>query len=280
MKKIIVPLIFIVIAALVTGCGEDQYAMERKYWQMQKQAEKIFKNPKASPPNELMRVVQLFTDFANKRPNSSLAVDADFTIARLYMVKENYDSARAKLKRMLDKYSKYESICSEALFMMGNAYELEGKWNLALEQYQRIIREYPATRRGIDIPIYIAEYYRAKYQPEKMIAAIQEAIVHYRTLAIRFPDSPVGLTASTLVGECFLALKDWQAAVETFENVVNTYKDKAVVDSILLNMALIYQRELKNEAKAKEILERLIKEYPKSALAKKATALLSEWSKK
>jgi TolA-binding protein len=280
MFKSLTIIFLISISLLLTGCGEDQYAMERHYWRLQKQAEKIFKNPQASPPNELIRVVQLFTDFANKQSASSLAVDAEFTVARLYMVKENYDSARAKLKRMLDKYSRFESICSEALFMMGNTYELENKWSLALEQYQRIMREYPATRRGIDIPIYIAEYYRAKYQPEKMVAAIQEAIVHYRSLAVRFPNTPIAFTASTLVGECFLALKDWQAAVDTLDNVVNTYKDKAVVDSILLNMALIYQRELKNEPKAREILERLIKEYPKSAPAKKAAALLSEWSKK
>jgi len=280
MFKSLTAILLISISLLLTGCGEDQYAIERKYWHLQKQAEKIFKNPKVSPPNELIAVVQLFTDFANKRPNSSLAVDAEFTIVRLYLAKENYDSARAKLKRMLDKYSKYKLICSESLFLMGYTYEADKKWDLALEQYRRIMREYPDTRRGIDIPIYIAEYHRTKYQPEKMVAALQEAIVHYRALAIRFPDSPVSFTASILVGECYLALKDWQAAVDTFDNVVNTYKDKAVVDNILFNMAIIYQRELKNGTKAKEVLERLIKEYPKSALAKQATALLGEWSKK
>ena len=44
----------------------------------------------------------------------------------------------------------------------------------------------------------------------------------------------------------------------------------------MLDMAFIYQRELKDKAKAKETLEALIKDYPKSKFLKPAKALLKE----
>ncbi len=280
MVKILITIIFISVSLVLTGCGNDQYAIERQYWSLQRQAEKIFKNPHASPPNELEATVKSLADFAKKHPNSPLSIDAEFDVARLYIAKKEFEQARGELKRILDKYSRSEAICVEALFLMGNTYELQDQWNFALQQYKKIMREYPVTRRGLDIPVYIAQHYKAKYQPDKMVAALQEAVVHYRALAIKFPDTPLALTTSTLVAECFIALKDWQAAVDTFDNIIANYKNKAVMDNILLNMAIIYQRELKNEAKAKETLERLINEYPKSALVKEAGILLKEWSKK
>jgi len=279
MKKIIVSLIFIVITAVLSGCADDQYAIERRYWRIQKQAMKIFKNPKATPSAQLSAVVQSMLDFSNKHPKSPLSVDAGFDIVRLYIVKDEYVEARAAAKRLIDKHLDSELVCVEATFLTGNAYEQQGKWDQALEQYRLIMRKYPATRRGLDIPIYIAQYYKKKFQPEKMVVALQGAVEHYRSVALRYPNTPLALTGHNLVGECYLALKEWQNAVDTFESVIHNYKDKAVMDNIMLNMALIYQRELKDEAKAVETLQRLIREYPKSRLVKQATALLDEWSK-
>ncbi len=280
MKRLIFSVIFVVISVSLTGCANDQYAIEKQYWQAQKQAEKIFKNPHVSPPKELERVVNTLNKFAQKYPKSNLAVDAEFNIARLYIVKEEYDKARTQLRMLVDKYSKSAGICSEAVFLIGNSYEIEDKWNLALEQHKKIMQEYPTTPRGLDIPIYIAQHYKIKYQPDKMIAAFQEAIGHYKALADKYPNSQLGLRAHMLIGECYIALKDWQNAINSFNIIIEKYKDKANLDGVFMDMALIYNRELKDKVKAKETLERLIKDYPRSRWVKTATALLKELDKK
>ena len=280
MIRITSVIIFICVFALLAGCGSDQYAIERQYWQVQKQAEKIFKNPHASPPKELERVVKLLSNFGQKHPQTNLAIEAEFTIARLYIVKEEYNKARTQLKTLLSKYTKSETVCSEAIFLIGNSYEIEDKWNLALEQYKKIMQEYPTTLRGLDIPIYIAQHYKIKYQPDKMVVAFQEAINHYKALANRYPNSSLSYRTDTLVAQCYIALKDWNNAIGTFNTILETYKGKVSMDGVLMEMALIYSRELKDKVKAKEVLERLIREYPKSRLIKAATTLLKELEKK
>ncbi len=77
-----------------------------------------------------------------------------------------------------------------------------------------------------------------------------------------------------------MELKEWQNALNTFNTVIEKYKDKVNVDSVLMSVALIYEQQLKDKIKAKGALERLIKEYPKSRLVKTATALLKELEKK
>jgi len=265
---------------MLSGCGNDQYTVEKQYWQLQKQAQKIFKNPHASPPNELERIVKILEDFIQKNPQSKLSVNNEFTIAQLYMVKEEYAQARKQLENILTKYNKFGAICSDALFLIGNSYENEDKWNSALTQYRKLMQEYPTTLRGLNTPIYIAQHYKVKYQPDKMVAALQEAIGHYQALADKYPDSPAAYSVYNLIAQCYVELKDWQNAVNSLNTIVDKYKDKIDVGGALIDTALIYSRELKDKIKAKEALERLLKEYPRSKLTKTATALLKELEKK
>lgn len=235
-------ILVLIIFSFLAGCDSGQYAIERRYWQVEKQAEKIFKNPHASPPKELENAVNSLNKFIQKYPNNDLSVNAEFNIAHLYIAKNEFAKARAQLKLLMDKYAKSQTILSEALFLTGNSYEIEDKWDLALAEYKKIMQEYATTRRGLDIPIYIAQHYKIKYQPDKMIAAYQEAIAHYGALSAKFPNTPLAYNADTLVAQSYIALKD--------------------------------------KVKAKEALEKLIKDYPKSKLIKTATAMLKELEEK
>jgi TolA-binding protein len=270
-------IIFICLVLFLSGCGNDQYAIEKQYWQAQRRAEKIFKNPSATPPNELAKVVGIFRNFAKKHEKNILATEAEFNIARLYIVKEEYEKARTQLRSIINEYKKSENICAEAAFLLGNSYEIENKWHLALAQYKKIMQEYPITFRGLSIPVYIAEHYKIKYEPDKMIAAFQEAIAHYKQLASKYPNTPLALNAETLVAQCYLAIKEWQNAINALNVIIEDYKGKIKVDRILLSVALIYDQQLKNKAKAAETLQKLIQDYPKSRLAKPAAELLKKW---
>ena len=168
------------------GCGNDQYSAERQYWLAQKNADTIFDNPYASPPRQLERAVEIFNKFASSHPGTALAAGADLTIARLYMVKEEYVKAIQKLNEIMKKYRDADEVYAEALFMNGYAYQAQEKWELALQEYNKLIRESPFSLRGLVMPLYIAQYYKIKYQPDKMITALKEAIIYYRGLAQKY----------------------------------------------------------------------------------------------
>jgi TolA-binding protein len=276
MKKNIC-LIFIVVSFFfLSGCGSDQYAIEQQYWKAQRRAEKIFNNPDASPPRELAKVVSLFQNFSKRNSTDKLAIEADFNIARLYLVKDEYELARTQLKAIMNKYVKSDAVCAEATFMVGNSYEMEDNWAAALGQYKKIIRDYPLTVRGLSVPVYIAQHYKVKYQPDKMIAAYQEAIAHYRQLSDKYPATPLAFNVDLLVANCYSAIKEWHSAIDTLNSIITKYKGKIKMDAIFLNMALIYNKELKDNKSAKEILNKLIQDYPDSRIIPAAKKLLKE----
>jgi TolA-binding protein len=273
MKNVISFLVLVCGLFVLSGCVQDQYLIEKQYWQIRKQAESIFKNPAGSPPNELERAVSQLNKFIQKYPKNVLAIQAEFNISSLYIVKEEYDKAREQLNSIIKKYE-FPETRAQAAFLIGNSYQMQNNWEQALEQYKKIIAEYPLTIRGIEIPVYIAQYYKSKFQPDKMLNAFQEAIAHYNSLVDKYPYSPLAFKSYTLISSCYGAMKNWPEAVSTLKTLVEKFQGKVDVDSVLMDIALIYRRELKDNVKAKETLERLIKEYPKSRLVKTAKTLL------
>lgn len=276
MNKAILPILLALGICFCSGCAQDQYAIEKQYYHAVKEAEKILKNPSASPKNELTRVIAILNKFSQQFSDNNLAVSAEFNIAQLYIAKEEYENGRVQLKKISAKYAKSEAVCSEALFLTAKSYELENKWNLALTQYNRILAEYPVTSKGIALPIYLMQYYKQKFQPDKMREAARNAIGHYSRLAEKYPISPLALRAQTLTAQCYLFMQEPLSAIKTLNSAVETYKDKTNTDEIVFSIALIYAKEIKDKTKARETLERLIRDYPKSKLIKNATEILKK----
>ena len=274
MSRAIKTIFFLGIFLVICGCSHDQYAVERDYWKVKKQVDAIFKNPEAVPPNELERVVGQLNKFVEQNPKNVLALEAEFTIARIYLVKDEFEQSRKQLKSIMAKYAKSPVICSEALFMIGNTFQAQDNWQSALEQYKKVINDYPLTTRGLETPIYIAQYYKVKFQPDKMLAAFGEAIEHYRALAEKYKDTPLAFKAYTLISSCYSATKDWPNTINTLNTVMEKFKGKVKLDVILLDLALIYKKELKDTVKTKETLERLIREYPDSKFLTAAKTML------
>ncbi len=284
MKKII-PALLIFVCVFLAGCANnDSYSIEKRFYQTQKKAERIFKNPDATPENELESTVGAFKEFINSHPEGNLSIEAKFMISRLYIVKKEYDKGRSQINLILSQHKASEPVCSEALFLKGNSYEIEDKWDLANAEYRKIINQYPLTLRGLSTPVYIAQHYKIKYEPDRMMEAYKEAIRHYKALISAHSDSSLAYTLSQLVVQCYGEIKDWQNAIATLEEMLDKYKDEkykgsANVDAILMNIALIYKNEIKDDPKAKDTLERLLKDYPRSKLAKTVELLLKDWSK-
>lgn len=278
MKKIA---IFAIISSVVilSGCINDDYSIEKRYYSIQKTAAYIFKNPEVAPKKELDRSVNALNNFIQKYPENKLALEAEFTIGRLFIVKKEYEMARAYLNNMLNKHSSSEPICSEILFLKGNSYEIEDRWGAANSVYQKIIQQYPLTLRGLSTPIYVAQHYKIKYAPDLMAAAYQEAIAHYKTLINNSSDDKLSFMLNQVIAQSYAELKDWQGVANTFHSMLIRYKNKAGIEVVMLNLAEIYKLKLNNKAKALEMLQTLIQEYPKSKYVKPAKEMITLLSK-
>jgi TolA-binding protein len=279
-KKTIFVLLVASAGLIFCGCADDDYAKEKKYWKIKKQAERILTNPHATPPNELERTVAALDKFSQEHPKSNLGLDAEYSIAHLYILKEEYELGRQQLKKLAQKYEKSPELAAQAIFLIGNSYEMQDKWPSALEQYKKIMRDYPETMKGLQMPVYIAQHYKVKYEPDKMLTAYQEAIDYYKAIAAKHPVTPLSFNMDMLIAQCYGEMKDWSGAINTLNSILVTYNGKVRFEEVLLSLASIHSEKLNNPAKAIEVLEVLIKEYPKSRYVKPAKDIIKRLSAK
>jgi len=243
----------------LSGCGNsDQYAIERDFWKVNKQAQAILKNPLATPLNEVERVVSSLQKFSDEHRENILAVRADLLIGKIYLAKGMYEQARAQFENVSKKYSKSAAIVSESMFLTGHTYQLQNNPDKAVAHYKNIINKYPLSPRGLQAPLYIAKYYESIHEPVKMQEAYKDAISHYELLAQKDPKSLLGLRAYMLMAECYGGLTDWNNSILALESIITNFKERAAMDGVLFNIAFIYRKELHDTTRFKETLQRLI----------------------
>ncbi len=268
--------VFAAVLFLSAGCAQDQYSIERELWRLKKQAVRVAANPDGTSPQEFERTLVSLTEFTSRHKDNIIVIDADFIIARLYISRKNFDKARLQLNGMAQKYSRAQIIQPEILFMKGNTYEMEDHFDLALDQYRKIIANYPLSKRGFGLPLAIGEYYQKKNLSGKAVEAYNSAVDHYRALSAKYPDSRAGLNAGAMAALCYARISQWQKAADILEYLSVSFKNVGAVDGVLWQLAILYKQQMRDNARARTTVERLMRDYPSSRFVPGARALLKQ----
>jgi tetratricopeptide (TPR) repeat protein len=263
------------LALSLVGCESKSFRAEREMWRAQKMAQEIFKNPKGVPPFEVNAAQEAYREIITNYPDSLFAVQARFNIGNLYLVTGEFQKARDEYGRLVTQYAKNPNLCVGAVFAVGYAYEIEGKWDEALAQYNKILKDYPLTYKGIEIPIYLIRHYRRLNDEAGTRRAVQEAVGHYYTLMGKIEAGKGDRVVAGLVVRSYTEGGQWNDALDALEKIIRDYpKDNP--EEAILTKAFIYKARLNDSAKAKEELERLVRDYPQSKFAEQAKVVLKK----
>ena len=277
-RKISAVILACSILALAAGCESRSFQAERQMWKAHKKAEAIFKNPKGTPPFVLQNAIDAYKEIAKKYPDSLFSIQSQFSIGHLYLVMGNFDQARKVYKSMAVDCDKKGNLCAEAYYAIGKSYELQDNWADAELIYKKIMQEYPFSAKSLDLPIYIMLRYKNEKATSAMMRAGDEAIAYYRQLMT----DPRGKKGADIlhgfVTRVYLESGQWPQALDSLEQYVKAFPDKNPEEAIYIK-AVIDQRKLNDKDKARQELQRIVRDYPKSKLAPIAKTLLEKSEK-
>lgn len=260
---------------LLTGCESRTFKAEREMWQANKAAMAIYRNPKSTPPMELKAAQDNYRAMMRKYPHSPLAIQSQINIGNLYMVIGDSEKARQEYTKLITDCDKRANLCAEAVFLIGNSYEVQNQWSAALTEYRKILSSYPLSSKSTEVPIYVIRYERRAGDPVALKRAVDEAVAHYYSLKSKIEGDKGGYFLQSLVARAYIEAGQWQDALDSLDKLVRDFPTNHPEQAVWLK-ALIYGMNLKDKEKAKEELRRIIKEYPQAKLAKQAEALLKK----
>lgn len=231
--------------------------------------------------------VALLGTMARKFPSSPLVTDANMEIAITYMSDEKYDQAIPYLNNVI-KSTGNASLKPQAYQKLGTAYYNLNNNASALQQYQKLLSEYPNSPEAEDALASIKVIYIEQGKPDEYVAFMRQAgkpisvstedsLTYFAaenqlsagntTAALnsfngylqKFPQGSYSIDANFYRGELYNTKKDWNNALSGYESVAENSPNK-YAERAILAAARIYFFELKNYAKAESYYTQLIQE--------------------
>jgi outer membrane protein assembly factor BamD len=175
----------------------------------------------------------------------------------------------------------------EARFRLADAYFGKKEFITAIAEYSRLAGDYPQGEYSDDARFRACESY-TRLSPRVQLDQqyTQSALDHCESLIAYFPDSPFTPRARELAddmrnklaeklflaGDFYLKLGAYDSAVKYFDDTLKAYPNAKVAPRVLFRMFEAYQR-MGYADEAKDVRERLIRDFPTSEEAKRIQAI-------
>jgi len=265
-KKIHIPkefnifcFIFLLLSMGIIGCSE-QYKIERMIWRADRAADPIIFNEGQVTDFEFDKAISMYKGILHKTSDSAYALNVKLKMAKLYTLKKSNSLARQIYDDVLKTHAQRPEVGALVLFNKAQSFEIEDDWPQALKILNEILIKYPKTQRGLTIPLYIARYYKKMDDKPAADLAYNQAREYYQNLINQYPQTTAAILSENLIINTYLEQNDWQQAVMYLENLDKKYK---LGPDTLLVLARVYQYKLYDQAKAVQIYQRFLRDYPK-----------------
>jgi outer membrane protein assembly factor BamD len=220
-------------------------------------------------------------------PTPILPPDELYQVGENEMAKRRFTDARNAFVKIVERHPN-SSYAPRARFLIGESYYRESEFEKAIKEFETFMAFYPRHQIADLVQYRLAMAYYDQIKPiEQDQALAQKALDHFKKLVKEYPDSRYATDGLAKIDICRgrLAQKEiWvasyyftngnpAAARQRVEAVVREYPRSLVIPEALFLLAEVNFREGKN-AEATEILQKLSREYPYTEWGRRAAQRL------
>ena len=227
------------------------------------------------------------TDLFKAKPQPLLPAADLYQICETELNRRRYDEARFNFKKIVERHPT-SSYAPRARFLIGESYYREGEFENAIKAFEPFLAFFPRHQIADLVQFRLAmSYYDQMKAVEQDQGITVKAIESFKTLVKEYPDSRYAGDALAKIDVCRgrLAQKElWVAsyyvtqgspgaARQRLEQLLKEYPRTLVVPEALFRLADVYAVEGNNQ-EAQETFRRLADEYPFSEWGRRAAQRL------
>ena len=161
---------------------------------------------------ELNLALSTFDALREPFSDSPILYQILYVTGEIYLKRQEYENARIEFTNVVD--SGDPDLAPLASFGIPQAYLAEGKYQEALDGYQKVIDLYPDTKAGQDAYFYMGWAY-------ERLEKYEEAIAQLETGIDLFPRNENAANAQIYIAQIALVNKDIATAVDAFQKVAD-----------------------------------------------------------
>ncbi len=194
----------------------------------------------------------LYTEALNrlKPEDSALKPQVQFKIATLKMDQKKYADARAQIEMIKKMYPDYYAATPAVQYTYARAYELEGKWDLALNEYNLLIEKYRYSDEAMQTYLYLVKYFQDQGRTAEAQKWHRDAEQYFSNLESSAAGRPDEARALMYKADLYRQDKNWAKTAETLQTIFSKFPQTDEGRNALAAASEIYRIQLKNQAKA------------------------------
>jgi outer membrane protein assembly factor BamD len=223
-------------------------------------------------------------DMLRQKPQPLLPAQELYKLGDAEMVKKAYPTARAYYQKIVERHPQ-SNYAPRARFLIGEAYFREGTFDKAIKEFEGFMSFYPRHEIADLVQFRLAMSYYDQMKPVEQDQGLTiKAIDQFKKLVREYPDSRYASDALAKIDICRgrLAQKElWVAAYylenennplaarQRLEGVLKDYPRSLIVPEALFRLADINAREGRTE-EAQQMFKKLATEYPYTEWGRRA----------
>ncbi len=206
-----------------------------------------------SGKGELNLALSTFDALREPFSASPLLYQVLYATGEIYLKMQEYENARVEFTNVVD--SGDPDLAPFASFGISQAYFAEGKYQEAIDGYQKVIDLYPDTKAGQDAHFYMGWAYERLGKYDEAIAQIEKGIG-------LFPRNENVANAQVYIAQIALVNEDIGTAVDAFQKVAdNSTYDYDTRRMAQYSVGKVYEDNDDTDL-AVEAYQKLLKDFP------------------
>jgi outer membrane protein assembly factor BamD len=226
-------------------------------------------------------------DWVKQRPQPLPPAGDLYTQGEAELDKGRYQEARAAFQKIVERHP--QSIYApRARFLVGEAYYRESEWAKAIKEFETFLSFYPRHQIADLVQFRLAMSYYDQMKPVEQDQAItQKAIEQFKVLVRDYPDSRYAADALAKIDVCRMRLAQKElwvasyyinqgnpgAARQRLEQVIKNYPRSLVIPEALYRLGEVYAGEGRTR-ESQEAFRRLASDYSYTEWGRRASQRL------
>lgn len=262
-------LLYFFTLLIVSGCGDNRYLSEKMLYQTEKKVSVLVKQRSGKlEDKDYETVIQWYRKVAETFPFELTSAQIRLTISNIYASQQKYDPALSELKAIIQNFSSQPSIAANAQLAIARLFERQGKYQQALAEYEKIKDLYPMTKLGLEMPLFLTQYYDKKNDQDKESRAYRSAVRHYKRFIDDYANTSQESFFQDYLVRTYVQGNEIDKAVEVLDDISEKNPQTPAAVKAVSAKAEIYALKLKDIPRAISVYEEYVKQNPQSEYAK------------
>lgn len=282
MKKTVIIFLAVLTAIylVLTVVDKSDYALQKRLWRVDRNFAELARDAKSVPEQQFSVIAKKYEKLSLEYPNSPRTPAIYLQMGKVFLLKEDYPKARKVFAEAMSKFPNNPGLCALALFETGRTFELEKNDTDAVRTYRKIYESYPLTETGMNMPLYLINFYLKRSQMDQANQFVVEAESFYQKIFKENKDNMAGFVAIRLLATTYLAGERWRDALKTLELTLNQYARSKVmtpqrVQLLVQAINIVAIEKLKEPFLAISIYKSFVEKNPGHPLVGPLTKLIS-----